>query len=97
MNLELDYLPLIYKEVLEIKTICKSNQIENNKNSEEIKKIGEKLASTIEDDPFADGSLDTFDAQFPIKESKKKLIEFQHQLRDEPLVEQKLVNGNFRE
>lgn len=97
VNLEVDHLPLIYQELLEIKNICKSNQIENNKNSEEIKKIGEKLAFTIEDDPFADGSLDVFDTQFPIKKSKKKLKEFQHQLQDEPLIEQKLVNCNFAE
>lgn len=95
LNLEIDYLPLIYNELLELKTMCKNNQLENNKNYEEVKQVCEKLASTIEeDDPFADGSIEAFDAEFP-KTEKKKLKSLETQLVEEPTLDKKLVNNNF--
>lgn len=92
LHLDVDYLPLIYKELLEIKTMYKSNQIENNKKFEEVKKVCDKLASTIEDDdPFSDGSHEIFNAQFPM-ENKLKIKSFQHELVEDPLMRNKLVN-----
>lgn len=97
LKLEAEYLPLIYKEVLEIKALCKSNQIETNENSKEIKNICEKLASAVEEeDPFADGSMDTFDAEFP-KREKKEIKAFELRLLEEPLTNKKLVTYNLVE